>query len=126
MANLNKNQIIHELWRRGELSWLLDANQKELLKLYKESSEKINVWLLARRTGKTFMLLILALQECLSRSNTVVSYLAPTKLQVASFIRPMLIDILKTCPESCKPKFHTKEYAYFFSKWKCNANCRWR
>lgn len=114
MTTLSKKQVIKELWRRGELSWKLDDNQKELLKLYREREEKIQIWLLARRTGKSFMLLILALQECFSRANSIVSYLAPTKLQVNSIIRPLMVQIVADCPEEMRPKFNTKEYAYFF------------
>jgi hypothetical protein len=37
------------LWRRGHLSWLLDANQKQLYDLYYNTDHRVQTWLLARR-----------------------------------------------------------------------------
>ena len=37
------------LWRRSNLSWLLDMNQKELYELYYNSPHRVQTWLLARR-----------------------------------------------------------------------------
>jgi hypothetical protein len=37
------------LWRRGNLSWLLDLNQKELYELFYNTKHRVQTWLLARR-----------------------------------------------------------------------------
>lgn len=46
---ISKNAIRDELWHRGQLSWLLDINQKELYELYYHSEHRVHTWLLARR-----------------------------------------------------------------------------
>jgi len=110
----NRKQIIDELWRRGNLKWKLDENQNLLYDLFYESSYKSMVWLLARRTGKTYCLVTLAIEKCLKNPNTIVKFLSPTKTQVNNNLRPLIRDILEDCPQELKPEFKIKEYIYFF------------
>ena len=112
---ISKQQAIKELWRRGELSWKMDANQKELDNLYHSSQEKINTWLLARRSGKTYMLLLIAIQVCLKNKYSIVSFLSPTKMQADTNVRPLFRQILEDCPEDLLPRQSKKDYVYTFS-----------
>lgn len=112
---ISKQAAMHQLWRRAHLSWKLDPNQKELYDLYHNGKEKMNTWLLARRSGKSHTLLILALEKCLSRPNSIVKYLGPTKLQLKSYVEPLLETICADCPEELKPRFNAKEYSYVFA-----------
>ncbi len=114
MDKLTKSQIIGELWNRGQLSYKLDSTQKELYKLFYESNFKVQTWLLARRSGKSYALCILALEQCLRQPNSIVKYVAPTKMQVNTIIRPLLKEILSDCPEELKPDFHTAQCIYTF------------
>lgn len=115
MSKVSKQAAYQELWRRGELSFRLDNNQRELKKLYSESKEKINVWLLARRSGKSHCLLVLALEKCLREPKSLVKYLGPTKLQIKSVVRPLIEKILETCPDELKPQLKESDYTYYFS-----------
>lgn len=110
-----KNAARQELWRRGQLSWILDAAQKQLYKLYYEAGNKTNVWLLSRRSGKSFTLCVLAIEQCLREKNSIVKFLSPTKLQLNNNIRPIMRKILETCPEELKPEFKQKDFIYYFS-----------
>lgn len=109
-----KETIINELWRRGNLKWKLDENQNLLYNLFYESNFKSMVWLLARRTGKTYCLVILAIEMCLKNPNTIVKFLSPTKTQVNNNLRPLIRNILEDCPNDLKPEFKIKELIYFF------------
>lgn len=111
----DRSVIIAELWRRGVLSYKLDKSQQELYKLYHEGLEKINVWLLARRCGKSFTLLTLALEQCLRRPNSIVKYLVPTKMMAFTVLRPLMKTVLADCPKSLRPAFNSKEYIYYFA-----------
>lgn len=105
------------LWRRGHLSWLLDSNQQDLYKLFHENPAKIQTWLLARRSGKSFSLCVLAIEYCIKNPRSVIKYVAPTKRQVERFIQPIIdFDILSKagCPEDLKPKYNKKEEIYHF------------
>jgi PBSX family phage terminase large subunit len=112
---LTKREISWELWRRGNLSWKLDKSQSELYKLFYESNNHdVQTWLLARRSGKTYCLCILALEQCIRKPNSIVKFVSPTKLQVNNNVRPLFKQILEDCPEDLKPEFRAKDYIYYF------------
>lgn len=104
----------HELWRRGFLSWKLDQNQQDLYKLFHESEHSIQTWLLARRSGKTYTLLVLAFELCLKNPRSIVKFVAPTRLQVQTIIRPLIIQITEDCPKEIMPEFKTQDFIYYF------------
>lgn len=111
---ISKLEAKHELWRRGELLWKLDSNQRALYKLFHESEHIIQTWLLARRSGKTYTLLVLALEQLIRKPRTIVKFLAPTRLQVQTIIRPLIMQITEDCPEELKPEFKTQDFIYYF------------
>ena len=115
LKKANKLAIKHELWRRGQLQWLLNSNQKQLYDLFYNSDFKVNTWLMARRSGKTFCLCLIALEQCIRKPNTIVKIVSPTKLQVNTNVRPIFKTLLDSCPEDLKPEFRTKDYVYYFS-----------
>lgn len=111
---ISKAEAIKELWRRGELSWKLDAVQKQMHTSYYNAPFKIHTWLLARRSGKTYLLCVLALEQCIKTPNSIVKFVSPTKLQVNNNVRPLFKKLLEDCPEDVKPEFRTKDYIYYF------------
>lgn len=111
----NKKSIIDQLWRRGELSWLLDSNQQSLYELFHKSDFKIQTWLLARRSGKTRTLCVIALEQCLRHPRSIVKFLSPSKKQVDRNIRPLMAEILDSCPEELRPELKQKDDIYYFS-----------
>jgi len=113
-ASNKKIEVLNELWRRGHLSWKLHEGQKDLYNLYTNSKNKINVWLLGRRSGKSFCLSILAIEQCLKHPNSIVKIVAPTKIQVEQNIRPLIKKIIEDCPPDIKPKYVAKDYIYYF------------
>lgn len=119
MSQQNQNKLtrdaaIKELWRRGQLSWKLDATQQELYKLYYNSSFKLQTWLLARRSGKTYTLCVLALEQCIRKPNVIVKIASPTKIQVNNNLRPIFKKLLEDCPSDIAPEFKVKDYIYYF------------
>lgn len=113
-VKISKQQAIEQLWRRGMLVWLLDSNQKSLYDLFHNNSAKIQTWLLARRSGKTHTLCVLAIEYCLKNKGSIVKFVAPNKKQVERNIRPLMTQILESCPEDIKPEYVGKDEIYFF------------
>lgn len=111
---ISKEQAIRELWLRHNISWKLKPHQKALYDLFYNTQHKTQTWLLARRSGKTYTLAMLAIEACLRQNNTIVKFLSPTKIQISSNLRPIIRDILKDCPEEIKPVFKAKDYIYYF------------
>jgi len=68
---VDKKKVLEALWRRGQLSWLLDANQLELYNLFHTSNFKIQTWLLARRSGKSYTLCVMAIEQCLRHPKSI-------------------------------------------------------
>lgn len=102
------------LWRRGHLSWLLDANQKQLYDLYYNTDHRVQTWLLARRSGKSYCLCVLAIETCLKKPGAIVKFLAPTRVQVNLIIRPLMRKILESCPDEIKPEYKAKDNIFYF------------
>jgi hypothetical protein len=114
---ISKSQAKELLWRRGVLSWMLDENQKALYELFHKNPTKIQTWLLARRSGKTYTLLILAIEYCIKYPNSVVKFVGPTKDQIKKIVRKILdTDILTegNCPQDLKPDFNKQDSIYYF------------
>jgi hypothetical protein len=109
-----KKEAFGELWRRGLLKWKLDPIQKQMYDLYYKDSSSLSTWLLARRSGKTFCLAILAIEQCIRKPNSIVKFVAPTKAQVNSNTRPLFKKILDDCPDDIKPEFRTNDFIYYF------------
>lgn len=117
LKQLTKAQVKELLWRKGSLSWLLDDNQKVLYELFHKNPAKVQTWLLARRTGKTFALLVLATEYCIKHPNSVIKYVGPTKDQIKRIIRKEYdTEILEdfNCPDDIKPVFNKQESTYYF------------
>lgn len=102
------------LWRKGRLDWLLDKNQQELYKIYKETKEKIVVWNLARGSGKSYCLSVIAIEECLKNPKALVKYCCPKQKEAQQIIHPIFRDILETCPKELKPEYIKSEGAWKF------------
>lgn len=118
LKQLSKAQVKDLLWRKGSLSWLLDDNQKVLYDLFHKNSAKIQTWLCSRRTGKTYCLLVLAVEYCIKHPNSVIKYVGPTKDQIKKIIRKELeVAILQNgyCPDDLKPQFNKQDGIYYFS-----------
>lgn len=113
-TKLTRKQIVDELWARGNLSWKLKPHQKELYDLFYKTEHKVQTWLLARRSGKTVCLSLLAIEACIKTPNTVVKFLSPTKIMVDRNIRPIMRMLLEDCPLNIAPEFKSKDSVYYF------------
>jgi DNA-binding transcriptional regulator WhiA len=65
-------------------------------------------------THNTFLLCVLALEQCIKVPNSIVKFVSPTKLQVNNNVRPIFKTLLQDCPDDVKPEFKTKDYIYYF------------
>lgn len=111
---ISKAEAITRLWLSGNLSWKLKSNQKEIYNLFHNTTHKTQTWLLSRRSGKTFTLCLLSIEECVKKPNTIIKFVSPTKIQVNNNLRPIMTQLLADCPDEIKPEFRVKDYIYFF------------
>jgi hypothetical protein len=102
------------LWRRANLEFLLDQNQKDLFDIYKNTKERVIVWTLARSSGKSRTLCVIAITECLKNDKALVKYCCAKQNDAQRIIQPLMREILETCPEELKPQYIVSEKAYKF------------
>src|SRR5688572_23925913 len=107
---LSKEAIVRELWIRGDLESLFSPVQKELFDIYQGSEDNSTlVWLLARQTGKTYALALIAMMTAIKNPKCIVNILTDTKLHMEEIILPKfeeIFDNLKIpCPEDLKPRY---------------------
>lgn len=114
MSQLTKQQAKEVAWRRGLLDFKLDANQREFIEAFRSGSDKISTVLFARRSGKTYMLSVLAISECLKKPNYQVRFVCPTKTMAQTISRDVIRQIVEDCPEDIKPEYIVREYTWRF------------
>lgn len=106
----------HELWRRANLSWKCHQVQKEMYEIFYESPKNTtHVWLLARQTGKSFLLAILALEQALKQPHSIIKLLTDTKLHVKTIFEKIFIEVLEDCPSELKPEYTDSKFTFYFA-----------
>lgn len=115
-ANFTKKQLQDELWRRGVLVNYCHSVQREMYNTFYSSDKNSTlVWLLARQSGKSYLLAILALEQALRQKNSIIKVVTDTKLHMNSIFIPIMNELLEKCPEDVKPQYSKKDYTYIFS-----------
>lgn len=102
------------LWNDAVLHWMLRDDQKVLYDSYINCKEKTVVWNCSRRFGKSFTLCILAIEKCLQKPNSLIKYCCGKQVDARGIIRPLIRDIISSCPKEIRPEFKVQERAWVF------------
>ena len=100
-----RHLAVVESWNRGDLTHLLDSNQRAANDDIETSRASRYVLEWARRTGKTWLLVVLAITECLRGPHRRVVYGAPTIKTLEEFVLPTFEAVLRWCPEELRPRY---------------------
>lgn len=115
LANVSKKDAQDELWRRGVLRWKCHEVQKSMYDLfYRSEPNSLLCWLLARQSGKSYLLAILSLEAALKKQNSIIKLVTDTKLHLKSIFEPIFRELLVDCPEEIKPKYYGNTFSYYF------------
>lgn len=115
MSNLTKAEIRAALWERGILEWKLHPVQKEMYNIFLSAeANSILVWLLARQTGKSYCLTVIACEQAMRKPKSIIKLLTDTKLHVESIFLPLFDQVLDDCPEHLKPVYQKNKYVFVF------------
>jgi len=107
----------------GELTWLLHRGQLEALAAYESAPGSRFVLEVARRWGKTWLLLTIAFATCLKTPKVRVVYGAPTLKNLAEFVIPTFEALAEQFPPELRPRynsgsghitFHNGSYIHLF------------
>lgn len=113
-SNLTKQQAIERLWHMGNLSYKLKGVQKEMREAIYNSKGKKTVFLIARRTGKTFVMMTVAVEYCIKNPNVIVKVLFPKKKDAKKVAQEQMVPILQDCPKDLMPERKVADDIYLF------------
>ena len=103
----------HELWRRGEIDWLLRDYQiemKEHILAYGGLKYMLNS---SRRLGKTTVLVMIAIEMALAR-EVHIQFTTSTQGIMRKILKPILELMCQTAPDDIKPQFKGQDQCYWF------------
>lgn len=112
---LAKEEALRELWRRGILVWKCHPVQKEMYEIFYNAPKRSRlVWVLGRQSGKSYLLSILALEQAIRESNSIIKFATDTKSHAETILLPIFNELLRDCPEDIKPEYRVKQYSFYF------------
>lgn len=112
----SKQDVIHELWRRGQLSWKCHPVQLEMYEqFYAADRNSTLVWLLSRQSGKSVLLSILALEQAIRHPNSIVKMITDTKVHVKMIFEKIFEERLEDCPPDIRPEYNKSDFVYHFA-----------
>lgn len=111
---ISKNEAIEILWRKGNLQFKLNSAQRKLYETFHNTKSRIPVFNQSRRTGKSFTLLVMALEHCLANSNVTVHYVCGTSVMATKIINQNMPEIIKDCPAELRPRYFKHDRAFTF------------
>jgi hypothetical protein len=109
-----KSEAVNLLWKKGILYWKLNSAQKKVRDVLINSDYKLPVVNQSRRTGKSYGLLVLAIEKCLQTPNATVHYVCGTSVMAQKIIAQNMPQVLADCPEDIKPKYFKHDRCYKF------------
>lgn len=104
-----------QLWHMGVLEWKFTVTQKKIFDFYLSREEKTIVINCARRLGKTYLLTLMAIEQCLKQENSIVKFLMPEVKMIRTTLRPIINEIFQDAPKEIIPKFNTQDSIYKFN-----------
>ncbi len=110
-----KQAASEQLWGRGEIKgFLLDATQQEMAKEVESSKSILHTVLCSRRIGKSWMLVVMAIEDAIRLPNRQIKYITNTQRAARDIVQPLFREILSTCPASVKPEFRVNANRWIF------------
>lgn len=65
-------------------------------------------------THNSFTLCVIAIEACLKKPNALVKYCSAKQVDARGIIRPLIRDIITSCPKELRPDFKVQERAWVF------------
>lgn len=123
----------HAMWRLGRLAWKLDPHQLRVYEKYRawetetvalltamqkaanangDKKQALQLGMLrcfvldiGRRWGKTFLVCLIRIEDCLRRPKQRITYATAFEKDIVEIIQPMIHDIIEDAPEDVRPVF---------------------
>jgi hypothetical protein len=110
----SKEQLIDYLWSVGDLKYKCRPHQVGVYEHLRDNMDIMYVLNISRRFGKSTLLLMSAVSDCILYPGCTIPYVAPTQKMVSRIIHPLMKVILKDAPKDLCPQWNIMEGAYVF------------
>jgi len=107
-------QVKDELWRRSVLTWKLHSTQKEIYKAINDSRKSLFVALCSRQLGKSYMMVVKAIEQALKQPNSRIKYGTAFLSDLQEFIIPTFNLVLSDCPKWLMPRYNVQQSKFIF------------
>lgn len=104
----------NKLWEMGNLYWKLQPTQRKMYDFFNENPSKVLVMNCSRRLGKTTLLLIMAVEKCLTKPGAKVKFIQPEVGMIRKNVRSEIDQLFIDCPAELRPEFRSQENVYYF------------
>lgn len=116
IEDINKvKEARFQLWHMGILQWKFSITQKKIWDFYNSTNEKTIVLNCSRRLGKTYLLTLMAIEQCLKHERSIVKFLMPENKMIRTTLRPIMQEIFQDAPKELTPHFNTQDSIYKFA-----------
>lgn len=111
----DKTRLIHALWRKKDLSYLLHKDQEYVYDQWRAKMPR--KWYLncSRRWGKSFFKTVVAAQTALEIPYAEIRYAAPTQKQARNIVEPHFRRIFRDAPDDLRPDFRAQDQVWRFA-----------
>lgn len=110
---LTKEQARRILWAQGNLKWKLRPEQRLFKAEIDNASKQLVVGNISRRWGKTFTLVLYAIEQAIKKKQKI-RYAAAFREDVEEFVLPAFEQILEDCPKHIKPVWRPSKNVWRF------------
>jgi len=109
------NQSVkNELWRRSVLTWKLHSTQKQIYRAIDSSKKSLFVALCSRQLGKSYMMVVKAIEQALKQPNSRIKYGTAFLSDLQEFIIPTFNQVLADCPKWLIPRYNVQQSKFIF------------
>lgn len=112
--SVSKKEAIRQLWKLGELDYKRHASQLKMKVHIEEYNEQIVPVLASRRLGKSFEVLLEAVELCNSKKFSIVKYICPRLKMVKTIVNHNMRIILEDCPDDMRPEWKENDKTWLF------------
>ncbi len=114
LQNVTNSDIISELWKRGDLSYLLHPGQLEYLEFTQKSKYIKNMLHCGRGWGKTWLLETMAISYAIKNSNSRIVYATQTRESARQILLPTFKMLTLEVPDNVAPKWKSQGHSIDF------------
>lgn len=105
---------IEDCWRDADLTYLLDQTQLEIYDFIRNSPASLNYISASRQLGKSFDLLVIAIEDAISNPGKRVNYIAKTFGSLKKMMEESMQLIVAQAPPELRPVFVESKSRWVF------------